>query len=445
MMASTEDVKALKTLARFCLHPEDEVKVDPVLMGRDYFKRSSADEAEDVHEQQRIFADLQALKQLAVDFAHPEVSVSVSDSTAFGRNYFSRPSAEVPDSEDALQLDGIIEDLQAMKQHAAMFNHPESAVNVESTMFGRNYFLRPAGVEQESAEDLADAQLSIQDAVALKTLASSYMSPETPVNVDVMAFGRNFFARPSAAEYEESELIDECSNIFNDIDRLKDLAVAYKHPEKPVLTTDYTVFARNYFGRASADDAESEELRECRSQVLKDLCAAKKSANAYLHPEKQVIADAAMCGRDFFSRHGATESEDLNDQEERERILNDANALRMAAVAYMHPETRVITSDPAACGRNFFDRPSAPLHSRAIHTFPPHEDDVHHDETEVDHLDHFGLDEELNFMFEEMRHDLKIPSGEQRVGDKLPSDEAESNLSRSPSSVMLFTGESIYD
>jgi hypothetical protein len=55
------------------------------------------------------------------------------------------------------------------------------------------------------------------------------------------------------------------------------------------------------------------------------------------------------------------------------------------------------------------------------------------------------LDEELNFMFEEMRHDLKIPSGEQRVGDKLPSDEAESNLSRSPSSVMLFTGESIYD
>ena len=66
--------------------------------------------------------------------------------------------------------------------------------------------------------------------------------------------------------------------------------------------------------------------------------------------------------------------------------------------------------------------------------------------TNVDpeHLDHFGMDEDMDFTT--MRGEMHLsPSIAQQQNKLNISDEEASNLSRSPSSVMLFGDESIYD
>ena len=156
-----------------------------------------------------------------------------------------------------------------------------------------------------------------------------------------------------------------------------------------------------------------------------------------MHPELSVATtDVTACGRNFFSRPSAAQ---LEEAEERVLILADAKKLKELAVAYMHPELPVETADATACGRNYFNRPSAAGHAHMLHSFPPHEDDI----TDY-HEEQFGLDEELD-MFHDMRENLVLPAPKDHVSAKAALSEEGSNLSRSPSSVMLFTGESIYD
>merc|ERR1739844_280823 len=53
----------------------------------------------------RVLADASALKKLAVDYAHPEIGVTNTDGATFGRNYFTRPSAD--DQESAEEADDV--------------------------------------------------------------------------------------------------------------------------------------------------------------------------------------------------------------------------------------------------------------------------------------------------------------------------------------------------
>merc|ERR1712154_218199 len=47
---------------------------------------------------EQVLADAAALKQLAVDYAHPEIGVVTTDPTATARCYFNRPSAPEQES-----------------------------------------------------------------------------------------------------------------------------------------------------------------------------------------------------------------------------------------------------------------------------------------------------------------------------------------------------------
>ena len=40
-----------------------------------------------------VLDEAAALKKLAIDYMHPEIGVTATDATAFGRNYFNRASA----------------------------------------------------------------------------------------------------------------------------------------------------------------------------------------------------------------------------------------------------------------------------------------------------------------------------------------------------------------
>ena len=148
---------------------------------------------------------------------------------------------------------------------------------------------------------------------------------------------------------------------MEDSRQLKQLAIAFLHPERPV-EVDSTFCARCYFDRASAPQRETFEESEERHAALQDAAALKRLAIDYMHPEISVKKfDSAACSRCYFDRASAPQQESMEEAEERAMILDDAKNLRRAAFDYMHPELGVVTSDPTANARCYFDRPSASL------------------------------------------------------------------------------------
>eukprot|EP00550_Attheya_septentrionalis_P003921 CAMPEP_0198286838 /NCGR_PEP_ID=MMETSP1449-20131203/5803_1 /TAXON_ID=420275 /ORGANISM="Attheya septentrionalis, Strain CCMP2084" /LENGTH=224 /DNA_ID=CAMNT_0043984661 /DNA_START=65 /DNA_END=736 /DNA_ORIENTATION=+ len=119
-MRILEETKKLGQLARAFLHPEDPVQVAPWATGRCYFDRPSApprESREEAEERMQILADAVALQQAAHDYLHPEVGVTSSDPTSFGRNYFNRASAPEQESvEEAEERAQILADALAFKK-----------------------------------------------------------------------------------------------------------------------------------------------------------------------------------------------------------------------------------------------------------------------------------------------------------------------------------------
>ena len=193
----------------------------------------------------------------------------------------------------------------------------------------------------------------------LKQLATDYLHPELSVfTTDDTACGRLYFNRSSAAETEEED--EERDLIMEDLKALKKLAADYLHPENSVVTTDDTACARNYFGRPSAEDMESMEEAEERARVMEEAKALKKFAVDYLHPENSVVTtDDTACARNYFNRPSAVDMESIDEAEERARVMEDATALKKFAAEYSHPELPVV-ADSTVYARGYFGRFSAP-------------------------------------------------------------------------------------
>lgn len=107
--------------------------------------------------------------------------------------------------------------------------------------------------------------------------------------------------------------------VLDEARKLKQLAQAFLYPERPVVATDPTACARNYFNRASVEVPEEDEEEE-RARIMDDARALKKQAVEYLHPELPVVTtDETACGRSYFGRASATEQESMEEAEERAR------------------------------------------------------------------------------------------------------------------------------
>jgi hypothetical protein len=144
-----EDMKQLKTTAAWYLQPEKPVDVDSAACGRNYFSRVSAPNEEDTEERERVLEEAAELKKMADWYMHPEKPVA-SDSTVCGRNYFTRSSASEYDDEDMKEeRERIMEDMKQLKTTAGWFLQPEKPVAVDSTACGRNYFSRPAAFDDD--------------------------------------------------------------------------------------------------------------------------------------------------------------------------------------------------------------------------------------------------------------------------------------------------------
>jgi xylose isomerase len=292
------EAAALKQSAVDYMHPEIGVSsASPECFGRNYFNRPSAPETEEdefADERAEILAEMAALKQSAVDYMHPEIGVKTTDATLFGRNYFNRVSApETEDASDAIEAARVLAEAAALKQSAVDYLHPEIGVTTtDATLFGRNYFSRPSATEQEDSEIDQERARVLAEAASLKKLAIDYLHPEKPVESSPECFGRNYFSRPSAPEQEDASEAAERATILAEMAALKKSAVDYLHPEKPVEVSP-ECFGRNYFTRYSSpleyeheiigykEEAEAVESPEESQDIaaVKNLAAAVKGAN----------------------------------------------------------------------------------------------------------------------------------------------------------------------
>jgi len=425
------DFEALKIAASEWVHPERKVTaVDESIFGRNFFNRPSAPSVESEEEYVQVMADIQVL-ETAGAWLHPEKGVVEVDATAFGRNVFTKPSSQL-DNEDG---GAVMADVLALKGAAAWL-HPETGVETsESTVLGRSFFTRPS-VHVDSEDMPADVKDDLQ---ALESIAAMYHPESTVKTVDATAFGRNFFTRPSSCSLDESD--DDRADVLADVEALKNAALWF-HPEIGVTTSGSTAFGRNYFNRGSMP-----EMSE-HGDVLRDVEGLKHNVQDYLHPEVKIkTSDPTLSGRNYFERSFAPEVMSSVVVKECETILNEARALQQEAAAFVHPETKVAV-DCTSRGRNVFNRYSATgcdeVAPRGTDEFvplaafePKRELSISDDYFEMD------LEEEEDDVFHEIRetiaqHIMRPPTPTDAMESNIIDKEEEENLSRSPSSVMLF-------
>jgi hypothetical protein len=357
----TQEMAALKELAVAYLHPEvSVVTTDDTACGRNYFNRPSATEQESVDEAEEraaIAQDLENLKTIARDYAHPEHAVVTTDSTIYGRNYITRYTAL--DSDQASERNAVLEDVQALKRLAVDYLHPELAVvTTDDVACGRNYFERASVPQVQSMEEVYEMDSILEEMKSLKLLATDYLHPESPVAVDPCICGRNYFDRATSPQQDVEP--EKLNRIMEDMQALKKFAMDYLHPELPISTTDPCACGRNYFDRYSAADMETMEEADDLARAMQELQMLKQLAVDYAHPELAVFTtDETACGRLYFNRACAPQYETQEEAEERACILQDVQTLSKLAVDYAHPELPVVTTDCTCCGRNYFDRYSA--------------------------------------------------------------------------------------
>jgi len=438
------DATLLKKQDTNYAHPESPVEVDCTAFGRNYFT-TTFDVDEDEEERAKILAEAAMFKKLASDYTHPEAKVENTDATLFGRNYFNRSDAPELSSMDAAEERAqILADVAILKKRATNYAHPESPMEVDSTVFGRNYFTATYDMnedEEERAQILADSAM-------FKKLASDYLHPEAKVeNCDATLFGRNYFIRPDASELSSMDEAEERAQILADAALLKQSAVSCSHPEAPIIV-DSTAFGRNYFTAPSCTDEDEDE----RAQILAEAGILKQLSIGYLHPEAKVEStDAALFGRNYFNRPDAPKIISNEEAEERACVLSEVEALKKVATDYAHPEVGVTTSDSTAFARNFFHTAAVSDDSKiSSHAEDCLEAPVH-DEEHIDHHDHEMFEFDDYDQFTDMRQELNYLNQPKKplphaasFADfahstiEIKGDDEEGHLSRSPSCVAFF-------
>jgi len=346
----------------------------------------------------------------------------------------------------------ILEETKFLKLYATFHLHPEAPVSSDGFACGRNFFYRPSAPIQMTFEESEEKAQILEEAAKLKMYASFHLHPETPVvTTDPTACARNFFMRPSAPDQETVEEAEERENIIADAKALKMYATFHLHPELPVKTTDPTAFGRNFFSRPSAPEQDTFEEAEERMRVLEEAALLKQYATFHLHPELPVkTTDPTAFGRNYFSRPSAVEQEFMEDlSQPNPGVLEDIMVVSAASQeqeihdepcddvssSFLSHSERLIALDAANAPHMTDDQPLGDLSSSYFsHSY---------NEENYDGYDnHFDLDEDISP--EQLRASLsKVIVGNHNFDThetfKSTKDEDdEGNLSRSPSSIMLF-------
>jgi len=217
--------------------------------------------------------------------------------------------------------------------------------------------------DDEEEYDEEEMKLILAETKRLRFMADAFLHPEKPVpRTGLCLCDGCYYDRPSAPARLGKEEADEAAQIVSDAASLGRLAHDYAHPEEPCVTSDPAATARSYYDRYSAEPQLTVEEAEEQARIIIDIEALRKAARDYLHPEVGVTHTDPVCfGRNYYARSTAPEQLSYEDAEEQAHILADAKALKERAVMYFHPELPVVTSDPTSVARCYFHRASAPM------------------------------------------------------------------------------------
>ena len=288
----------------------------------------------DLFERLLILEDAKQLKNLAVAFLHPEAPIK-SDEISKARCYFDRFSAPQQQSfEDTVYIENTLEDALNLKQLAINYMHPEIGIASSNPLTcARCNFSRYSAIEQESVEESEERAVILDDVIKLRQAARQYLYPEEGVVTSYApSYGRCYFSRYSAIEQESVEKSDERAAILDDAMKLRQAARQYLQPVESVVSSDATSYGRCYFGRYSAIEQESVEESEEHQNVLNDALALKRLAMDYMHPEVRIVtSDLAACARCYFDSISAVRQDSYEEAEEHHKILVDALNLKILA------------------------------------------------------------------------------------------------------------------
>jgi len=270
--------------------------------------------------------------------------------------------------------------------------------------------------EDEWDQSLYHRNAALADARRMKEVVSWYLHPERKVQSGLQA--RDFFSRPSAPVQESLEDANARAEALADAAHAKEVASWYLHPEKPVPSG---LQARDFFSRPSAVPQESRDYADARADALADAKRQAEVARWYLHPEAPVLS--GLQARDFFSRASAPVQESRDYADARAEALADAKHAKEVASWYLHPSSPVVV-DPASSARAYAFKSSS---SGATTKRTRGESAVDIFEMEGEHLS-ASMVNVANVSLKPVAYE----DAEQHGAEK------EGNLSRSPSSVMLF-------
>jgi len=343
------------------------------------------------------------------------------------------------------------------REVARWYLHPEYPV--PSTLGARCFFDRGSAevtwlneiddtavkgiIDVEDEDDTEEWEQALADVATMKEVVSWFLHPERPVTTNGNQ-ARCFFERDSAEVTWLNKIDDTAVKGVVDVEdkdermereqalainaEMKEVVSWYMHPERPVTTNGNT--ARCFFGRASAPEQMDKDDADAMAECLADAAALKERASWHLHPERPVTTNGNTA-RCFFGRASAPEQMDKDDADAMAECLADAAALKERASWYHHPSRDPIKVSATATARNYFQPEASKISTRRIRG----ESSIDQFEMEVEVGMASSCQEALCNFFGAIEVDT---SGDVDPDESIESGDKEGNLSRSPSSVMLF-------
>ncbi|GMI27482.1 hypothetical protein TrCOL_g2295 [Triparma columacea] len=433
---------AMKETVSWYLHPERPVTTNGNT-ARCYFDRASAPEPmskEDADDMAECLAAAAEMKERVSWYHHPSTPLKV-DPTASARNYFDRASApEQMEDDDADDMAACLAAAAEMKERVSWYLHPERPVTTNGNT-ARCYFHRassditylnevdetaPKGIiDVETVDEMQERAECLAAASAMKETVSWYLHPERPVTTNGIQ-SRCFFDRASAPEPMSKEDADDMADCLAAASAMKETVSWYLHPERPVTTNGNT--GRCYFDRASAPEPMSKEDADDMADCLAAASAMKETVSWYLHPERPVTTNdnTARC---YFDRASAPEPMSKEDADDMADCLAAAAEMKERVSWYHHPSTP-LKVDPTASAHNYFQPDASQISTRRLRG-----------ESVMDQFEMEGIgggQASCQAALFASLGAVAIDTSGSIDPDEDGSSEKEGNLSRSPSSVMLF-------
>ena len=191
---------------------------------------------------------------------------------------------------------------------------------------------------------------------------------------------------------------------------------------------------RCYFDRASAPEQLDKDEADAMAEALADAEALKERAQWHGSKRHLPVTTNGNAGRSYFDRASAPEQLEKDEADAIADALADAEALKERAQWHCHPSSPLVV-DSMCKARNYFDgKDTSEVSSRRVRG----ESKMDQFDFEVEGIDIDTANDQALMKSALVKSALGAVRHQEDDSAATGTPEKEGNLSRSPSSVMLF-------